>query len=67
MFGGYARYRHYAMNERWLRPYRMVPEPLRALIRDQVATTPLLNSTAAPQTAAHLRRPRRRSGIALPG
>ena len=45
MFGGYARYRHYEMNQRWLRMYRVVPEPLRALIRGQVATTPLLNST----------------------
>ncbi|HET8824772.1 MAG TPA: asparagine synthase (glutamine-hydrolyzing) [Terriglobales bacterium] len=45
MFGGYARYRHYAMNERWLRRYRMVPEPLRHFVRAQVASTPLLNSS----------------------
>ena len=45
MFGGYARYRHYAMNERWLGRYRMVPEPLRRFIRAQVATTPLLKSS----------------------
>src|SRR5262249_48349680 len=44
MFGGYARYRHYAMNERWLRRYRIVPSPLRRLIRAQVATTPLLSA-----------------------
>jgi len=45
MFGGYARYRHFAMNQRWLGRYRLIPGPLRRLIRSQVATTPLLNST----------------------
>ncbi len=45
MFGGYARYRHYAMNQRWLSRYRVVPAPLRRFIRAQVATTPLLNAT----------------------
>jgi asparagine synthase (glutamine-hydrolysing) len=45
MFGGYARYRHYAMNQRWLGPYRILPGPLRRFIRAQVATTPLLNSS----------------------
>ncbi|HXK05716.1 MAG TPA: asparagine synthase C-terminal domain-containing protein, partial [Verrucomicrobiae bacterium] len=45
MFGGYARYRHYAMNDRWLRRYRMVPAPLRRAIRGQVATTSLLSAT----------------------
>ena len=44
MFGGYARYRHYAMNQRWLRRYRIVPEGLRSLIRGQVASTPLLSA-----------------------
>jgi asparagine synthase (glutamine-hydrolysing) len=45
MFGGYARYRHYSMNQRWLKPYQLIPGPLRRMIRAQVATTPLLNST----------------------
>jgi asparagine synthase (glutamine-hydrolysing) len=44
MFGGYARYRHFSMNQRWLRPYRLLPAPLRRLIRAQVATTPLLSA-----------------------
>ena len=43
MFGGYARYRYYAMNERWLRRYRAVPAALRAAIRRQVATTSLIS------------------------
>jgi asparagine synthase (glutamine-hydrolysing) len=45
MFGGYARYRHYAMNERWLSLYRVVPKGLRTALRDQVATSGLLSST----------------------
>jgi len=45
MFGGYARYRHYAMNERWLRRYRVVPQALRGVIRRQVATSSLLSAT----------------------
>src|SRR5205823_5250841 len=32
MFGGYARYRHYAMNERYLRLYGILPSPVRALL-----------------------------------
>src|SRR5262249_43825992 len=44
MFGGYARYRHYAMNERWLARYRIVPSPLRGFIPRQVAVTPLLSA-----------------------
>ena len=43
MFGGYARYRHYAMNERWARRYGVVPSGLRAAIRRQVATTSLIS------------------------
>jgi asparagine synthase (glutamine-hydrolysing) len=45
MFGGYARYRFYAMNQRWLAWYRLLPGALRTDIRNQVATTPLLSST----------------------
>ncbi|HMC62089.1 MAG TPA: asparagine synthase (glutamine-hydrolyzing), partial [Candidatus Solibacter sp.] len=44
MFGGYARYRHYAMNERWLSLYRAVPKGLRSAIRKHVATTRLLSA-----------------------
>ena len=44
MFGGYARYRFYAMNQRWLRFYRLLPGPVRSAIRNRVATTPLLSS-----------------------
>jgi len=45
MFGGYARYRFFAMNERWMRYYRILPAQLRRFVRSQVAATPLLNST----------------------
>ena len=44
MFGGYARYRHFAMNQRYLGMYRVLPAPLRRLIRRQVAVTPLLSA-----------------------
>jgi asparagine synthase (glutamine-hydrolysing) len=44
MFAGYARYRTYALNERWLRFYRVVPDPLRRAIRSQVASSPLLKA-----------------------
>jgi asparagine synthase (glutamine-hydrolysing) len=59
MFGGYARYRHYSMNERWLRRYRMVPGPLRRMIRAQVATTPLLSGPNSAPCFARCRRGRR--------
>src|SRR5260370_28333846 len=45
MFGGYARYRFYSMNQRWLRLYRFLPKAARTAIRNQVAVTPLLSST----------------------
>jgi asparagine synthase (glutamine-hydrolysing) len=44
MFGGYARYRHYAMNEKWLHRYRILPTALRGAIRRQVATSSLLSA-----------------------
>jgi asparagine synthase (glutamine-hydrolysing) len=44
MFGGYARYRFYAMNERWLKWYRILPGGLRNAIRSQVASTGLLSA-----------------------
>ena len=39
MFAGYARYRFYALNQRWLRFYRLVPGPLRRAIRSRVASS----------------------------
>jgi len=45
MFGGYARYRHYAMNERWLAFYRLLPRSLRTAIRHRVAGSSLLSAT----------------------
>ena len=44
MFGGYARYRHYAMNDRWLPFYRALPQAVRSAIRSRVATTGLLSA-----------------------
>jgi asparagine synthase (glutamine-hydrolysing) len=44
MFGGYARYHFYALNQRWLPFYRMIPGPLRRAIRSRVAATRLLNA-----------------------
>jgi asparagine synthase (glutamine-hydrolysing) len=44
MFAGYARYRTYAWNERWLGAYRFVPASLRRALRSQVAASPLLNA-----------------------
>ena len=44
MFGGYARYRHYAMNDRWLGRYRILPRALRTAVRNRVATTGLLSA-----------------------
>jgi asparagine synthase (glutamine-hydrolysing) len=44
MFAGYARYRTYALNERWLRFYRMVPAQLRRAIRSWAASSPLLKA-----------------------
>jgi asparagine synthase (glutamine-hydrolysing) len=45
MFGGYARYRFYALNQRWLSLYGFMPRTLRAAIRNQVATSRLLSSS----------------------
>ncbi|HEV3331182.1 MAG TPA: asparagine synthase (glutamine-hydrolyzing) [Bryobacteraceae bacterium] len=44
MFGGYARYHFYALNQRWLPLYRMVPGPLRRAIRSRVGSTSLLKA-----------------------
>jgi asparagine synthase (glutamine-hydrolysing) len=45
MFGGYARYRHYAVNQRWLGLYRILPAAVRTAIRAEVAATPLLSAS----------------------
>jgi len=42
LFGGYARYQHYAWNRRYERLYRVLPEALRGAIRGQIARSPLL-------------------------
>jgi asparagine synthase (glutamine-hydrolysing) len=44
LFGGYERYRWQSLNQRWARPYGIVPEALRRSIRNQIATLPLLNA-----------------------
>ena len=44
LFAGYGRYRHYLWNERWLRPYRLVPGPVRRGIRSLVASSSLLSA-----------------------
>jgi asparagine synthase (glutamine-hydrolysing) len=45
LFAGYGRYRFYQKNLDWFRAYRIVPSPIRRLIRSQVATTPLLSAS----------------------
>jgi asparagine synthase (glutamine-hydrolysing) len=45
MFGGYSRYRFYLLNQEWLKKYRVVPKPLRNVIRNQVASSSLLSAT----------------------
>jgi asparagine synthase (glutamine-hydrolysing) len=42
LFAGYGRYRYQLMNHRHLQAYGMVPAGLRALIRSQIAASPLL-------------------------
>jgi len=42
LFGGYERYQHYAMNERYAGAYGMVPAGLRSVIRGFVASSSLL-------------------------
>jgi len=44
LFGGYERYRWLKLNQRWARPYGILPGPLRRWIRGQVKTSPLLGS-----------------------
>jgi asparagine synthase (glutamine-hydrolysing) len=44
LFAGYARYRFYALNEEWAKPYDILPGPLRKWVRDQIAVSPLLSA-----------------------
>ena len=44
LFGGYARYRWYLLNQRLLKIYRAVPRAARDAIRAGIATSPLLSS-----------------------
>jgi asparagine synthase (glutamine-hydrolysing) len=44
MFAGYARYRTHALNERWLRYYRVIPGPLRRAIQSWVGSSSLLKA-----------------------
>lgn len=46
LFAGYNRYRHYQFNSRWARRYRILPERMRAAIRQWVATSRLLSASA---------------------
>src|SRR5205823_6375525 len=44
IFGGYSRYHFYALNQRWLGAYRLLPAPLRRGIRNFVAGSRLLSA-----------------------
>lgn len=44
LFAGYARYRTYLLNQRWLAAYRFVPRKLRAGLRAGIAGTRLLSA-----------------------
>jgi asparagine synthase (glutamine-hydrolysing) len=45
LFAGYARYRFYALNQRWGRIYGHAPGFLRQAVRGQIATSPLLSAS----------------------
>jgi asparagine synthase (glutamine-hydrolysing) len=47
LFGGYARYRFYMLNQRWAGVYGLLPPGLRRWVRNQVGATRLLS--AAPR------------------
>ena len=44
LFAGYSRYRFYTKNEQYLRYYKLLPAPLRQIIRSQVGVSPLLGA-----------------------
>ncbi|MBI3682350.1 MAG: asparagine synthase (glutamine-hydrolyzing) [Acidobacteria bacterium] len=43
LFGGYARYHFYLLNQRWMRLYRWVPEAAQRWMRDRIADSRLLS------------------------
>jgi asparagine synthase (glutamine-hydrolysing) len=45
LFGGYARYRFYELNQRWMNAYRNVPSGVRDGIRDLVAHRSMLSAS----------------------
>lgn len=45
LFAGYARYRFYQLNQRWVGAYGMLPANLRTSIRAQVASSRLLSAS----------------------
>jgi asparagine synthase (glutamine-hydrolysing) len=45
LFAGYGRYAFYLWNSQWLKPYRMVPPPLRSAVRSFIAGSSLLSAT----------------------
>ena len=45
LFGGYARYRFYLLNQRWMNAYRGVPGIVRGGIRDLVTNRPMLSAS----------------------
>ncbi len=44
LFGGYARYRYYLLNRRWMERYRRVPEAVRGWVRSRLGDSPLLTA-----------------------
>ncbi|MGE5569835.1 MAG: asparagine synthase (glutamine-hydrolyzing) [Rhodospirillales bacterium] len=44
LFAGYARYRFYLMNRKWMASYRLLPPALRGWIRRQAAASKLLSA-----------------------
>jgi asparagine synthase (glutamine-hydrolysing) len=45
LFAGYARYRFYLMNAKWMAGYRLLPAALRGWVRRQVAVSRLLSAS----------------------
>jgi asparagine synthase (glutamine-hydrolysing) len=44
LFAGYTRYRLHLWNSKWMRPYRLLPAPLRRGVRSAIATSSLLSA-----------------------
>jgi asparagine synthase (glutamine-hydrolysing) len=45
LFAGYGRYHFYLLNQRWARPYRLLPAGLRNAVRGWIHDTSILSST----------------------